>query len=62
MMNERGLKVYDGLIITCAKTGEIWQAQRYGDPGGAHAEVGPDGKVVFILHPDDVSMENPTIH
>ena len=54
MMNERGLKVYDGIIVTCAKTGEMWSVETIGDPDDAHAEIGPDGRVVFVLHDQDV--------
>jgi len=50
MMNERGLKVYDGVIVTCAETGEMWSVETVGEPDEAHAEVDPQGKVVFVLH------------
>ena len=49
-MNARGLKIYEGLVITCAETDEIWSVERFGDPEDAHAEIGPDGKVVFVPH------------
>jgi hypothetical protein len=61
MMNDRGLEVWGGVIITCAKTGEIWSVERRGDPELAHAEINSTGRISFVMFDPDGMMEH-TMH
>jgi len=62
MMNERGLRAWDGVIITCAETGETWSVERIGPSEDVHAEIGPDGNVMFVIHDEDDRIEPKSLH
>lgn len=64
MMNERGLEVYDAVVVACAKTGEIWQLKRLDDEPvhDAHAEVDGNGRIIFIVHPPSGTIGGQTVH
>ncbi len=49
-MNTRGVVVWDAMLIFDQTSGEMVGYEKYGIPSTAHAEIAPDGELVFIVH------------
>jgi len=62
-INNRGVIVWDAMVILDQVTGEMLGYEKYGDPSTAHAELDNDDNILFIIHaPHDDSPEDVTHH
>ena len=52
LLNERGIEVWDAMLVICAKSGDVLGHKVYGEMSSAHAEMGPDGNIMFVIDDD----------
>ncbi len=57
LLNERGVTVWDAMLVICNHTGDILGHKTYGESSSAHAEMGPDGGVMFVIDPPEEKVD-----
>lgn len=57
LLNEQGIEVWDATVVINTKTGDVLGHKKYGECSSAHAEMGPDGNVMFVVGPDEEEID-----
>lgn len=56
-INEKGVVIFEGTVITCAQTGQVIAIDHDEAPDSGHAMLAADGEIVFVRHYDGESHQ-----